>query len=54
LEFCLTKACLSSTIEIRDLWLTVADSYRFLWEREERLGADALEAAPSRYSLRAL
>jgi hypothetical protein len=34
---CLAKAELTNIEEIRALWRTVANSYRFLMKREERL-----------------
>jgi hypothetical protein len=39
IERCDAKA-LATTLEIRELWLTIAASYRFLHQREERLKAE--------------
>ena len=38
---CAAKAALASTQEIRDLWLTIAQSYGKLLAREQRIEAEA-------------
>lgn len=37
---CMTRAELSASKEIQDLWDTIAASYRFLLQREERIEAE--------------
>jgi hypothetical protein len=37
---CMTRAELSGSKEIQELWETIAASYRFLLQREERIDAE--------------
>jgi hypothetical protein len=43
LKHCTGKAAMSPSLEIRQLWATMARSYDFLLAREERLSAEDRE-----------
>jgi hypothetical protein len=42
MHLCMEKAELSPSAEIHELWHTMASSYRFLLEREQRIEAQNL------------